>query len=138
MKKVDETVKKVDEKTASLMVSLGVDEPLQETEYGMMNPYRTGLSQFLANEEAKEQERAEQAAREMERRAHALQESSAAKLAGSGEDNLAVSSTEETEGTELQPLSNPYAKEEEFKFTIDADDEDEELQKIEVEEGAEG
>ena len=71
----------------------------------------------------------------MERRADAMKGSSP-KLAA-GEDNLAVSSTTETEGTELQPLSNPYAKEEEFKFTIDADDEDEELQKIEVEGAAE-
>ena len=55
----EKIVKKVDEKTESLMVSLGVDEPLQETEYGMVNPYRTGLSQFLAHEEAKEKEKKE-------------------------------------------------------------------------------
>ncbi len=99
-----------------------------------MNPYRTGLSQFLANEEAKELElkQAEQA-RELERRADAIKESSPKQ----GEDHLAASSTTETEGTELLPINNPYSKEEEFKFTIDADDEDEDLQKIEIDESGE-
>lgn len=33
-----------------------MDEPLKETEFGMANPYRTGLEQFLALEEAKKKE----------------------------------------------------------------------------------
>ena len=47
------------------MVSMGMDEPLKETDYGMSNPYRTGLTEFLALEEAKEQEErdAEEAAK---------------------------------------------------------------------------
>ena len=109
------------------MVSLGVDEPLQETEYGMVNPYRTGLSQFLAHEEAKEKEKKEaEQAREMERRAEAIKDGQSPKA-----EDLAASSTTETEGTELQPIGKD--KQEEFKFTIDADEDDEELQKIEVE-----
>ena len=36
------------------MVSMGIEEPLKETDYGMKNPYRSGLDQFLANAEAKE------------------------------------------------------------------------------------
>ena len=41
------------------------------------------------------------------------------------EDGGAVSSTNETEGTELMPLA-AKDKQEEFKFTIDADDDDDE------------
>ena len=41
------------------MVSMGMDEPLQETSYGMANPYRTGLTEFLAQEDAKEYEERE-------------------------------------------------------------------------------
>ena len=41
------------------MVSMGIDEPLQESEFGMVNPYRTGLEQFLAAEEEKEKEERE-------------------------------------------------------------------------------
>lgn len=48
--------KAVEEKTESVMVSMGIDEPLQETEFGMANPYRTGLDEFLKIEEAKEKE----------------------------------------------------------------------------------
>ena len=36
-----------------------MDEPLKETEFGMANPYRTGLEQFLALEEAKKKEQQE-------------------------------------------------------------------------------
>ena len=43
-------------KTESIMVQMGMDEPLKETEFGMANPYRTGLEQFLALEEAKKKE----------------------------------------------------------------------------------
>ena len=39
---------------SNLMVSMGIDEPLQQTEYGMVNPYRTGLGDFLAQAEAEE------------------------------------------------------------------------------------
>eukprot|EP00354_Favella_ehrenbergii_P000965 CAMPEP_0170468334 /NCGR_PEP_ID=MMETSP0123-20130129/11556_1 /TAXON_ID=182087 /ORGANISM="Favella ehrenbergii, Strain Fehren 1" /LENGTH=38 /DNA_ID= /DNA_START= /DNA_END= /DNA_ORIENTATION= len=38
----------MEEGASSLMVSMGIDEPLKETEYGMVNPYRTGLGDFLA------------------------------------------------------------------------------------------
>ena len=54
--KRDNIAKTVDQKTESLMVSMGMDEPLKETQFGMSNPYRTGLSEFLALEEAKEKE----------------------------------------------------------------------------------
>ena len=46
----------VQQKTESIMVQMGMDEPLKETEFGMANPYRTGLEQFLALEEAKKKE----------------------------------------------------------------------------------
>ena len=46
--------KTMGEHTENLMVSMGMDEPLQETEYGMINPYRQGLSAFLACEDAKD------------------------------------------------------------------------------------
>ena len=54
--KAKEFVSKVEEQAKDLMVSFGIDEPLQETEYGMVNPYRTGLAEFLAQEEQKERE----------------------------------------------------------------------------------
>ena len=43
-----EFVNKMEEGANSLMVSMGIDEPLKETEYGMKNPFRTGLGDFLA------------------------------------------------------------------------------------------
>ena len=49
-------VSKVEEGAADLMVQMGIDEPLQVTEFGMANPFRTGLSDFLAQEDAKEQQ----------------------------------------------------------------------------------
>ena len=52
----EKIVTKVEQKTESIMVQMGMDEPLKETEFGMANPYRTGLEQFLALEEAKKKE----------------------------------------------------------------------------------
>ena len=49
----DLTTKNISEKTESALVSMGIDEPLQETEFGMSNPYRTGLDQYLIVEEEK-------------------------------------------------------------------------------------
>lgn len=49
-------MKKVDEGASNLLVSMGIDEPLKETEFGMVNPYRTGLAEFLAQEDAREKE----------------------------------------------------------------------------------
>ena len=41
------------------MVSIGLDEPLEETKFGMVNPYRTDLTHFLAKEEASKQKETE-------------------------------------------------------------------------------
>ena len=52
---------------------MGMDEPLKETEFGMANPYRTGLEQFLALEEAKKKEQQEaEEEREKVRRQNSL------------------------------------------------------------------
>lgn len=117
----DAIVSNIEEGASNLMVSIGIDEPLKETEYGMVNPYRKGLDQFLAQEEErkkKEQEEAEEA-RERERQ-EAMKR--AEELVRQAEEQAANSSTIETDGGQEPPKENK----EEFKFTIDGDDEEDE------------
>ena len=49
-----ELVNKMEVSASNLMVSIGIDEPLQETKFGMVNPNRTGLGDFLAKADAEE------------------------------------------------------------------------------------
>lgn len=115
--------KSVDQKTESLMVSMGMDEPLQETKFGMINPYRTGLTEFLAVEEAKEKE---------EREAEEAKEAALAKkrqeeLEAEAEELEAIKREQEEEKMKAkQGDSEANGAKDEFKFTIGADDDEDE------------
>ena len=94
------------------MVSIGIDEPLKETEYGAVNPYRTGLGDFLAQAESDERE--EEAAQ-----AHDAED----------DENELLAEIEANEGLNAigdEKETDSPIKEEEFKFTIGADDDDDE------------
>lgn len=53
---------------------MGIDEPLNETDYGMANPYRQGLNQFLEQEESKEKKERDVEIKAREEREAALKE----------------------------------------------------------------